>query len=247
MSNKALHWAWELPLRATDKFVLIALADMADEEHSCFPGQKTLAGMVGASLSTVERALKKLENDGLLTRQERRNASGYKTSDRYYLSVGVALESHPSNRRVGDSHPSSEGISPVIHDDLTRQRDGYIEEEPKENPQGTPSGSRKRSTRIPEPFMVTAEMKAWAAQEVPGVDLVAHTREFVDYWRGKSGKDATKADWVATWRNWIRKAARWQSQSVKPTPNQKAQSALDIARRLGERANAPQQMKEIAS
>jgi uncharacterized protein YdaU (DUF1376 family) len=30
---------------------------------------------------------------------------------------------------------------------------------------------------------------------------------FVDHWKAKSGKDATKQDWDATWRNWMRKAA----------------------------------------
>lgn len=34
---------------------------------------------------------------------------------------------------------------------------------------------------------------------------VAH--KFKDYWIAKAGKDATKADWLATWRNWIRREA----------------------------------------
>lgn len=60
-------------------------------------------------------------------------------------------------------------------------------------------------TRIPEPFLVTSEMRSWAKEEVPAVDVDKATRTFVDYWRGKSGKDATKRDWVATWRNWMRR------------------------------------------
>jgi hypothetical protein len=71
----------------------------------------------------------------------------------------------------------------------------------------TPDGvvARKRATRIPEPFIVTADMRAWAASEVPGLDVDRVTRTFVDYWRGKSGRDATKQDWPATWRNWLRR------------------------------------------
>lgn len=30
--------------------------------------------------------------------------------------------------------------------------------------------------------------------------------KFADYWRAKTGRDATKADWLATWRNWCRTA-----------------------------------------
>ncbi|WP_338024808.1 hypothetical protein [Bartonella vinsonii] len=28
--------------------------------------------------------------------------------------------------------------------------------------------------------------------------------KFRDYWKARAGKDATKIDWQATWRNWIR-------------------------------------------
>jgi hypothetical protein len=30
---------------------------------------------------------------------------------------------------------------------------------------------------------------------------------FRDYWRGMPGQKGVKADWDATWRNWVRKAA----------------------------------------
>lgn len=36
------------------------------------------------------------------------------------------------------------------------------------------------------------------------VDPKLEAERFVDFWAGKSGKDATKADWHATWRNWVR-------------------------------------------
>src|SRR5690606_5110201 len=38
---------------------------------------------------------------------------------------------------------------------------------------------------------------------------------FRDYWHGVAGAAARKADWPATWRNWIRRAA-----APKPTPGQ---------------------------
>jgi hypothetical protein len=61
----------------------------------------------------------------------------------------------------------------------------------------------KRGTRIPEDFTVTQDMVAWAVQECPGVDGRAETQKFINYWRSKTGKDATKLDWPATWRNWM--------------------------------------------
>ena len=49
-------------------------------------------------------------------------------------------------------------------------------------------------------------MVAWARENTPNVDGQFETEQFRDYWQAKSGKDATKIDWVATWRNWMRKA-----------------------------------------
>jgi hypothetical protein len=49
----------------------------------------------------------------------------------------------------------------------------------------------------------------WALANRPDLNADAVRREaecFADYWRGKAGADARKADWQATWRNWIRRA-----------------------------------------
>jgi hypothetical protein len=69
---------------------------------------------------------------------------------------------------------------------------------PAEKPEPAP-----RKSKIPTPFLMTAEMRAWAADSAPGVDLRTETEKFVDYWRAEA---KTKADWPATWRNWMRKA-----------------------------------------
>ncbi|SCW91874.1 DUF1376 domain-containing protein [Pseudomonas sp. NFACC05-1] len=61
----------------------------------------------------------------------------------------------------------------------------------------------KRKARLPEPFNVSADMRRWAADRAPAVHLINETEKFVNYWRGNGG---TKADWIATWRNWLLKA-----------------------------------------
>lgn len=68
------------------------------------------------------------------------------------------------------------------------------------------SGDPKRGTRLPDDFTITAELADWAARETPHIDVATETEKFCDYWRAKTGKDATKLDWVATWRNWMRNA-----------------------------------------
>lgn len=73
-------------------------------------------------------------------------------------------------------------------------------------PAPTREDARKRATRIPDDFAITAEMVAWGRENAPHVNGGYETQKFIDYWRARSGKDATKTDWIATWRNWMRKA-----------------------------------------
>lgn len=65
------------------------------------------------------------------------------------------------------------------------------------------SARAKPKRALPMPFLMTAEMLAWAAESAPAVTLDRETEKFIDYWTGQGG---TKADWHATWRNWIRRA-----------------------------------------
>lgn len=68
--------------------------------------------------------------------------------------------------------------------------------------------SRGAGTRIPEPFIVDEAMKDWAIDRgYTGEWCMAQTERFVNYWTAKAGKDGVKADWRATWRNWILKAS----------------------------------------
>lgn len=69
-----------------------------------------------------------------------------------------------------------------------------------------PSGASPKGTRIPSDWQLTPELAQWATTERPGFPVMAEAAKFRDYWTAKTGKDATKTDWDATWRNWVRNA-----------------------------------------
>ncbi len=75
------------------------------------------------------------------------------------------------------------------------------EESREEEKKKPPSVSSRASKRCPADFVVTEEMRAWAAGDSPGVDLDRETAKFKD-WQYK----AARSDWPAAWRSWIRKA-----------------------------------------
>jgi len=91
MSWKALDWATDLDIdSATAKFILLLLANKADEDFSCFPSVSTLMAESSTGRSTVLRALKKLEGDGLITRSPQFHDSGARRATRYYLNHPLA-------------------------------------------------------------------------------------------------------------------------------------------------------------
>lgn len=94
--------------------------------------------------------------------------------------------------------------------------DGEVDGEKAAAPQpGKPSAPK--ATRIPDVFPVTDSMRSWAAKNgFDYLDLVTITDEFVDFWRGAT-KNATKADWVATWRNRVREVAKREGPKVTAT------------------------------
>lgn len=61
--------------------------------------------------------------------------------------------------------------------------------------------ARKRAARLPEDFKPDLD---YARKTLPDMNAEEEFARFRDYWAGKSGAAATKADWAGTWRNWVR-------------------------------------------
>lgn len=125
----------------------------------------------------------------------------------------IRQERHRMSRRdngvtevdVTESHPRESGAPDPTRPDPT-------------NTEAKASGARKRGTRIPDDFQVTPEMVAYAREKCPNVDGALETEKFINYWTAKTGKDATKLDWVATWKNWMLRA-QGSAPAAQPVPN----------------------------
>jgi predicted transcriptional regulator len=76
-----------LHIDATELAVLLHLIDHWWEDDTMpFPSKKRLAERLGVSDKTVQRAMKRLEDEGLIKREPRTHASGGQASNRYDLS-----------------------------------------------------------------------------------------------------------------------------------------------------------------
>jgi hypothetical protein len=72
------------------------------------------------------------------------------------------------------------------------------------SPSAPPPPSRL-GTRLAADWSLPAPWRDWARQQRPDLDITAVADRFRDHWLSKPGKDGRKADWEATWRNWIRR------------------------------------------
>ena len=98
MSGEVVGWAFkQRDLSPTQKLVLVALADNAQDDGKAWPGKKTIVKKTGLGQSSVYRSLDELEDAGLL-----RRGVDERQIECYWLAVpGWEDDSHPGN---GNSH-----------------------------------------------------------------------------------------------------------------------------------------------
>lgn len=73
-----------------------------------------------------------------------------------------------------------------------------------EKAEEAPSAKSPRGTALPKDWELPGDWRTWAEGARPDVDVLTVADSFRDYWVAKPGKDGRKADWLATWRNWVR-------------------------------------------
>ncbi|EJF82470.1 hypothetical protein MCU_01440 [Bartonella elizabethae Re6043vi] len=90
---------------------------------------------------------------------------------------------------------------------------------PCSNKKNIPS-SIVKGHRLPETWQ--ADIKAAISEGLSESQAHWQAKKFRDYWQAKSGKEALKVDWQATWRNWFRREIerleQQKQESVSPRP-----------------------------
>ncbi|WP_375683356.1 MULTISPECIES: hypothetical protein [unclassified Bartonella] len=71
-------------------------------------------------------------------------------------------------------------------------------------PEKAKRSKANRGCRLPDDFEPDYDFAIEAG--LPSERVKVEIAKFRDYWRSKAGANATKIDWQATWRNWVRRA-----------------------------------------
>ncbi|WP_395704846.1 helix-turn-helix domain-containing protein [Rhodococcus ruber] len=173
-------------------------------------------------------------HENALPGASKRTTSRTKTHDRSASKRTTVVHENahkldPCELDPGELHPptpaASRGGAP--HDD----GDGGLFDDPTapaaepEKPKRDPKGTRLPEGWTPDPRVVEA-----MERELPGLDLRAEHRVFVDWCRSAPGAKGIKRDWNAAWRNWMRREYRErQARGFRPSTARTAPTAGTVA------------------
>lgn len=201
---------WALDLASSEKFVLLALADNANDEGSCWPSAHTIASKTNLSIRTVRGAIHKLEQGGHLTISER-----YGRSNIFIVTPAATAPLQPLHPAAVAPHPGN-GCTPPLQPLQATPADAapITVKEPPSEPPKEPSRGRAPASRIPDDFLLTPERRQFAEKEnlIPERTFDA----FRDYWVSLHGSKGLKLDWDATWRGWCRREGDGKTKTNTP-------------------------------
>jgi len=237
-------------LTGTRKLVLIALANRTDDKGRCWPSQQLLADECGISIRALADHLKGLEADGFAKRSTQHLGKGNGSKTTYTLHL-AALKVAPADIAGAEVAPATfdrcTGSTPHVtnHQEPTLLKADAFSKRASAPPPSIPeqpkrAGSPKsgaRGSRIPSNWTPTPKDYAFASSEgMTREEINREADRFRDYWTAKTGREACKLDWSATWRNWVRSDFRKRAGSGSGTGNTSRNgSRTDAFDRLAER------------
>ncbi len=200
MSVRASSWAWSITLPATQKLVLLALADHSnDEDFSCWPSVTHLTKKTGLGRRTVFTVLDQLSESGLIHRTAR---EGRQTT-LYTLRVDSAgtasvQEQHQceSGTNAGAALTGARTAPPLV-----RERHMESSVEPSKNHQiSTPTGVEGDGSPPPCPHQEIIKAYHEILPECPQVREWNKTRQgyLQTRWREKTERQS-----VSWWKKFF--------------------------------------------
>jgi DNA-binding transcriptional MocR family regulator len=147
----------------------------------------SIAREAGVSRDMVSGAITELEALGYLLRSQERSEGGRFNEVTWFTSDPIEDDS-PLTTLPATVKPATE--NPALKKNITK----------KNNLENT---NISRGSRIDPDSIDRIEWLEWARKEKPALDADKELANFVDYWQAKT-RDATKRDWFATWRVWVR-------------------------------------------
>jgi hypothetical protein len=183
-------------LNSIEKIVLLALADAANDEGTCYPSYKTLLLKTGLKKrNTLATTLAKLETDGYLKRHARGSIGTGKQSTRYDLTPT------PIDRKVTEGYlspKSNRRLPPISNRRLPEPKSTAVLTTSRSST-GAPKAARRSRLTLDA---LPPDWETAASTLRPDLHLPTVWTDFHGY---HAAKGSTMLDWRQAWLNWVRK------------------------------------------
>lgn len=187
------------------RLLFIQLWTQADDEGRFRGHERMLASLLfpydDDAPKLIGKWLAELEREGCIRR--------YVVEGAHYLDIPAWAKHQKIEKPTPSRLPSFAEASPTTPRTLPDKSaldlgPWTVDQEPRTVDRG--EGRSAKASRLPLDWAPSESLLAWTQSEHPTVDALAEEAKFRDYWHARAGPDARKADWDATWRNWIRRA-----------------------------------------
>jgi hypothetical protein len=174
-------------------------------------GRIELAKVLKQSEQQVRTSLKKLENLKIITIQSTNKYSVYTIENYSKYQDEQPTDNQQNNQQVTSKQPTDN------QQVTTKQECNNLRIEELNKKQTA------NASRLPVDWVLNDVDRKYCETKRPDLNPNDIAEQFKNYWIAKSGKDATKLDWSATWRNWVLNQKQTFSQKNKP------KSKMDIS------------------
>jgi hypothetical protein len=199
------------------------LADYTNHDTGlCCPSIETLARRAKMTERGVQKALQGMEDAGIIKRHFR-HVDGRQTTSQYEI-----LSPPPRNQSSGrpeleftpegELQFAPEGELEFTHNQevVTRKKEQgeTLASSPVRPPRksSTTHGSRLALAELPDTW------RDYCRDKRPDLRPDETWEDFRDYWASQPGQKGVKADWLATWRRWVRNQKPGTNPPTKPKP-----------------------------
>ncbi len=196
MSIRIMTAVWDLPLSDSEKIVLLALADNANDEGWCWPSIATLARKCSKSERTVQTAIRSLCDAGHLERKET-------------LGKGVTYTVHPRK----DCTPAKTAPpQPSHHTPAAVAPKPSMNRQTSEAKASSVARAKLPYHRLPQDWVPEKPLSAetqtkiasWPTSRLNGE--LENFRSWAANAKDENGR-GRKLDWDSAWGNWLRRKA----------------------------------------
>jgi DNA-binding transcriptional ArsR family regulator len=220
MSIRALDWAWRQEcVNPQEKLVLLALADHAGQDGTCYPATGSIAEKCQMSAQSVRRHLTALEARGVIEKIERRRRKdgtlsvwiyGLKVDQSSLASSGPVITSERSSHHqcaLGQSSPVSTHEPSISKPSINRSVDSSLDTH-LEVFESWESSFFEFWDSYPRKTGKKSAMRRWRTMsERERRDAVDALASHVDHWH-RSGTEQQFIPHAATWLN----GRRWEDE-----------------------------------